>query len=114
MAAAAGSGTMANGHAAAAKSAGKTSNIILTSQQRKTIWNDLSSASEQKAPASFQAAVGADMPVSMTLHAFPRKVADNVLTLAGMKYAKLNDQVLVVRARDRRIESMITAVSAKS
>lgn len=114
MAVAAGSGKMANDHASAAKSAAKMSNIILTSQERKTIWQNLSSASEQKAPARFHAAVGADMPASVTLRTFPQKVADNVLTLAGMKYAKLNDQVLVVRARDRRIESVITAASAKS
>jgi hypothetical protein len=114
MAAAASSGSMANDHASAAKSTAKMSNIILTTKQRKTIWQNLSSASEQKAPASFQAAVGTDMPKTVTLHAFPQKVADNVLTLAGMKYAKLNDQVLVVRPRDRKIESVITAASAKS
>jgi hypothetical protein len=113
---AAAANSMSSDHAGtpAAKSMAKTSNIILTSQERKTIWRNLSAASEQKAPASFHAAVGADMPKAVTLHAFPQKVADDVLTLAGMKYAKLNDKVMVVRSRDRKIESVITAASAKS
>jgi hypothetical protein len=90
------------------------SDIILTAQQDKTIWRDLSSMSNQQAPARFRAAVGADVPTLVTLHAFPQNVADNILTLAGMKYAKLNGKVLVVRQRDRKIESIITPASAKS
>ncbi|MGH6727885.1 MAG: DUF1236 domain-containing protein [Pseudolabrys sp.] len=113
LAAAASSGSMATDHSAA-KSTAKMSTIVLTTSERKTIWKDLSSASEQKAPAKFQAAVGTDIPKSVTLRAFPKKVADSVSTLSGMKYAKLNDKVLVVRPRDRKIESVITAASAKS
>jgi hypothetical protein len=90
------------------------SDIILTAQQDKNIWRGLSSMSKQKAPASFRAAVGTDVPTSLTLHAFPQNVADNILTLAGMNYAKLNGKVLVVRQRDRKIESIITPASAKS
>jgi hypothetical protein len=114
MAAAANSMSSDHTGTSAIKSMAKMSNIILTNQERKTIWRNLSSASEQKAPARFHAAVGTDMPKAVTLHAFPQKLADNVLTLAGMKYAKLNDKILVVRSRDRKIESVITAASAKS
>jgi hypothetical protein len=90
------------------------SDIILTAQQDKTIWRDLSSMSKQKAPASLRAADGAEVPKAVTLYAFPKKVADNILTLAGMKYARLNGKVLVVRQRDRKIESIITPALAKS
>jgi hypothetical protein len=114
MAAAANSGTMSGDHGSAASSTAKMSNIILTTQERKTIWQGLSARAEQKAPASFEAAVGADVPNSVTLQMFPKKVADSVLALSGMKYAKLNDQVLVVRSRDRKIESVITAASTNS
>jgi hypothetical protein len=105
---------MPTGKSMAKAPAAARSDIILTAQQDKTIWRDLSSTGKQKAPASFRAAVGADVPKAVTLHAFPQKVADNVLTLAGMKYAKLNGKVLVVRTRDRKIESVITPASAKS
>jgi hypothetical protein len=90
------------------------SDIILTAKQDTTIWRGLSAKSAEKAPGSFKAAVGADLPTSVALHAFPQKVADNILTLAGMNYAKLNGKVLVVRTRDRKIESIITPASAKS
>lgn len=103
----------------AGKSMAKTpatarSDIILTAQQDQTIWRDLSAKSAEKAPGTFKVAIGADLPKSVALHAFPQKVADNVLTLVGMNYAKLNGKVLVVRTRDRKIESIITPASAKS
>jgi hypothetical protein len=121
IAAAASSGTTAGEHggapaakSSAANSSAAMSNIILTAQDRKSIWNGLSAMGEQKTPARFHAAIGADLPKSVALHAFPQKVADSVLTLAGMKYAKMNDRVLVVRSRDRKIESVITKASAQS
>jgi len=90
------------------------SDIVLSAQQKKTIWKDLSARSGQKAPSSFQASVGADVPKSVTLHKFPSKLASNVPTLTGMRYAKLNDKLVVVRPRDRKVENVIDGASAKS
>ncbi len=67
-----------------------------------------------RGPTGFQAKVGVDLPKSVALHAFPQQTADNILTLAGMEYAKLHGRVLVARTRDRKIESIITPASVKS
>ena len=113
-ASAASAGAASDGTSAGKPTAAMRSDIILTAKQDTTIWHNLSAQRAQKTPSSFRAAVGADLPKAVPLHTFSRKVADNILTLAGMKYAKLNDRVLVVRMRDRKIESIITPASAKS
>jgi hypothetical protein len=114
IAAAASPGAMSGGTSGAKQPAAMHSDIILTAKQDTTIWHSLSAKNTERAPTGFQAKVGVDLPKSVALHAFPQQTADNILTLAGMEYAKLHGRVLVVRTRDRKIESIITPASVKS
>jgi hypothetical protein len=77
--------------------------INLTEQQKQTIWQTLSKAKVAMAPSNFQASVGADVPKSMRLHYFKRSLTKEVPTMRGYEYTKLQNQVLIVDPRTRRV-----------
>lgn len=86
-----------------AASAAGEEQISLNDQQRQTIWQTLSKARAETAPSDFQASVGADVPRSMRLHSFSRALTDQVPAMRGYEYAKLQNRVLIVNPRTRKI-----------
>ncbi|HEY2526581.1 MAG TPA: DUF1236 domain-containing protein [Xanthobacteraceae bacterium] len=77
--------------------------INLTDQQKQTIWQTLSRARSEKAPSSFKATVGSDVPRTVRLHVFTRALTNKVPATRGYEYAKLQNQVVVVDPKTRRI-----------
>ena len=89
----------------------KHSDLILTTQREHRIWRWLHGRKDQKKPTGFTAHIGADLPASVKLHKFPRKLAGETPPIAGMRYAKLSGKVVVVRPADRKIEQVIKTPS---
>jgi len=82
--------------------------LSLSSQQQKTAWNDLSSASAQNAPAGFSATAGAKVPTALTIEAVPAKAARDVAQLRPYDFAKVQGKLLIVNPRDRMIVEVIS------
>jgi len=77
--------------------------ISLSDQQKQTIWQTLSKARAETAPADFQAAVGADVPKGLRLHYFKRSLTRQVPATHGYEYAKLQNEVLIVNPKTKKI-----------
>jgi hypothetical protein len=82
--------------------------ISLNDQQRQTIWQTLSKTRAERAPSSFQASIGSDVPRTMRLHSFSRSVTSQVPTMRGLDYAKLQDQVLIVDPKTRKVVDTVS------
>ena len=85
--------------------------LILTTRQQHRIWNRLAGTRGARQPVNFEPTIGRALPPAVALHAFPRKLAGAIPPIAGMRYAKLAGQVLVVRRSGRKIEQVIRAPS---
>ena len=92
-----------------AKSAMTKDAITLTSDQKKTVYQQLGmDATAQEAPSGFQASVGATLPSDITLEEVPNDVSSKVPTVANYRFAKLeDDRLLIVDPNDRRVVSII-------
>jgi hypothetical protein len=77
--------------------------ISLTDQQKQTIWQTLSRARSEKTPSDFKATVGSDVPRTVRLHVFTRALTNKVPATRGKEYAKLQNQVVVVDPKTRKI-----------
>lgn len=77
--------------------------INLTDQQKQTIWQTLSRARSEKAPSDFKAAVGSDVPRTVRLHVFTRALTNKVPATRGYEYAKLQNEVVVVDPKTRKV-----------
>jgi hypothetical protein len=103
---------MQSGSAATSDSAKSTMTkdaITLTSDQKKTVYQQLGmDATAQEAPSGFQASVGAKLPSDITLEEVPNDVSSKVPTVANYRFAKLeDDRLLIVDPNDRRVVSII-------
>ena len=88
--------------------ASKTSDTLsLTSQQRKTAWNDLSQTTKQKLPSGFNATVGAVVPGTFKIEPVPSKTAKDVPALKAYDFALVQGKVLIVNPSDRKIAGVI-------
>jgi hypothetical protein len=83
--------------------------ITLTNEQKRMVFQQLAmDARVQKAPASFQASVGATLPSDIQLEEVPNDVSTEVPTVANYRFAKVEaDQLLIVDPNDRRVVSVI-------
>jgi hypothetical protein len=83
--------------------------LSLTSAQQKTVWNELhGQAIEQKAPAGFNATVGAVVPSTMKIEPVPSKVATDIPTLKSFDFAMVNGKLLIVNPSDKKIMQVIS------
>lgn len=91
------------------KSAMTKDAITLTSDQKKTVYQELGmEATAQEAPSGFQASVGATLPSAITLEQVPNDVSSKVPAVANYRFAKLeDDRLLIVDPNDRRVVSII-------
>jgi hypothetical protein len=83
--------------------------LTLTRTQQKVVWADLSAqAPTQAAPASFNPAVGAVVPNSITLKTMTKEATSDVPVLTPYDFAWVQGTLLIVNPRDREIAEMIT------
>jgi hypothetical protein len=83
--------------------------LSLTSAQQKMVWNDLhGQATEQKAPAGFNATVGSVVPSTMKTEPMPSKVATDIPTLKSFDFAMVNGKLLIVNPSDKKIVQVIS------
>ena len=87
------------------------SDLILTTHEAHRVWNRLGGHADEHKPAGFHPHIGGKLRSAVTLHEFPRKLAGEIPAIAGMRYAKLEGKVVVVRRSDRKIEALIKAPS---
>ena len=77
-------------------------------QSNKTGMQQSGSAGTNEAPSGFQASVGATLPSDITLEEVPNDVSSKVPTVANYRFAKLeDDRLLIVDPNDRRVVSII-------
>jgi hypothetical protein len=84
--------------------------LSLTSQQRKTAWQDLSaSATKVKAPSGFTARVGAAIPDTLMTKPIPTTTASKVPALRPYQFALLqSNKLLIVNPSDKKVAEVIT------
>ena len=83
--------------------------LTLTSAQQKTVWNDLrGQATDQKAPAGFDARVGSIVPSTVKIEPMPSKTATDVPALKSFNFAMVNGKLLIVNPSDKKIVDVIS------
>ena len=98
------------GAASAAPIAPKASDSLsLSSTQQKTAWRDLYMPSlNQKAPAGFNARVGAIVPKGVTTAPVPTKAASAVPALKPYDFAMVQHRVVIVNPSDQKVAEVIS------
>ena len=84
--------------------------LSLTSKQQTTAWQDISKqATKEKAPARFEAKIGAAVPSAVMTYPVPTTVSSRVPVLRGYQYALLqNNRLLIVNPHDKKVADVIT------
>ncbi|HZD89919.1 MAG TPA: DUF1236 domain-containing protein [Pseudolabrys sp.] len=86
--------------------------VNLSSSQKQTIKQAVSSASAQNAPSNFQAMAGAKVPSSLSLKALPSKVTKKIPSLKGDEFAKLkNNDIVIVSPSTHKVVASIKQTS---
>jgi hypothetical protein len=81
----------------------------LTSDQTRTIYQDINKVSTRaSAPAGFDAKVGAVVPSTISLHALPSDVASKVPTVKPYDYAMLRGKVLLIDPKAKKVVDIVT------
>jgi hypothetical protein len=82
--------------------------LDLSATQQKDIWKDLSRhAASQTAPSGFNATVGEAIPTGVSTYPLPRQAARDVPAVKPYRYAMLQDKVLIVNPRDKKIADVV-------
>jgi hypothetical protein len=90
-------------------SKGASDTLTLSGGQQKSIWNDVSThASNQSAPAGFNAAVGTAVPKDLSTYPLPRQAARDVPAAKPYRYAMTDNKVLLVNPSDHKIADVVT------
>jgi hypothetical protein len=83
--------------------------LNLTSDQERTIYQETNSAQKQSAPTNMPMIVGGMVPKSMKLQDIPQDVKQQVGGLKDYKFAKLQDEkVLLVDPTNRVVVGIIS------
>ena len=81
--------------------------LNLTQQQKQAVGRALSDQPSQNAAANVQMWVGEPLPTSMTPHAMPNSVTQQVPQTKSYEFVKLSHRVLMVDPTDRSIAEII-------
>jgi hypothetical protein len=81
--------------------------LNLTQQQKQAVDRGLSGQPSQRAAADLQMRVGEPLPSSMTVHAMPNSVTQQVPETKNYEFVKLSDRVLMVDPTDQSIAAII-------
>jgi hypothetical protein len=92
------------------KTTGASDTLTLTDEQQQSIWNDVSRhATNQTAPADFNAAVGTEVPSAINTYPLPRQAARDVPAVRPYRYAMTQDKVLIVNPSDHKIADVVAS-----
>jgi Protein of unknown function (DUF1236) len=87
---------------------GASDTLTLSDADRQSIWNDVSKhATNQSAPADFNAAVGSEVPSAINTYPLPRRAARDVPAVKPYRYAMTQDKVLIVNPSDHKIADVV-------
>ena len=83
--------------------------LSLSATQQKTAWNDINrQASNQNAPAGFDAMTGAAVPGTLKISAVPSRAARDVPALRPYDFAMVQGKLLIVNPTDKKVAEVIT------
>ena len=81
--------------------------LSLTAQQKQAIWESVGKGKGTKAPANFQASVGANVPAQVALRPLPATVTQQVPDARKYRYAKIADEVVLVDPTTNKVVDII-------
>jgi hypothetical protein len=97
------------GAASAAVGPRASDTLNLSPTQQKTAWNDINKqASNQTAPADFNAMPGAVVPSVLKISSVPSKAARDVPSLRPYDFAIVQGKLLIVNPSDKKVAEVIT------
>jgi len=90
------------------KTPGASDTLTLSDEQQQSIWNDVSKhATNQNAPADFNAAAGTAVPSGMNTYPLPRQATRDVPAVKPYRYAMTQGKVLIVNPSDHKIADVV-------
>jgi hypothetical protein len=90
------------------KTTGASDSLTLSDSQQQSIWKDVSKhATNQNAPADFNATVGTAVPSGMNTYPLPRRASRDVPAVKPYRYAMTQDKVLIVNPSDHKIADVV-------
>ena len=83
--------------------------LVLTGSQEQMIWQSVSGQNtrDMAAPSVFEPSVGAMVPASVALRAWPSKVTGRIPAVRPYAYAVLDTKVLIVNPTNKKIVDVI-------
>jgi hypothetical protein len=97
------------GAASAAVGPRASDTLDLSATQQKTAWNDINKqASNQTAPADFNATPGVVVPSALKISSVPSRAARDVPSLRPYDFAMVQGKLLIVNPSDKKIAEVIT------
>ena len=90
------------------KTMGASDTLTLSDSQQASLWKDVSKhASNQNAPAGFNANVGEAIPSQLTTRPLPRLARRDVPEARPYRYAMTEDKLLIVNPSDHKIADVV-------
>jgi Protein of unknown function (DUF1236) len=90
------------------KTTSASDTLTLSDAEQQSIWKDVSGqATNQTAPADFNAAVGAEVPSAINIYPLPRQAARDVPAVRPYRYAMTQDKLLIVNPSDHKIADVV-------
>jgi Spy/CpxP family protein refolding chaperone len=81
--------------------------IGLSADQKQAIWDSVGKNKGAKAPANFQASVGANVPAQIALRPLPSTLSKQVPDAKKYRYAKIADEVVLVDPSTHKVIDII-------
>jgi len=81
--------------------------LSLSADQKQAIWDSVGKNKGAKAPANFQASIGANVPAQVALRPLPGTLSKQVPDAKKYRYAKIDDQVVLVDPSTHKIIDVI-------
>jgi hypothetical protein len=81
--------------------------LSLSADQKQAIWDSVGKNKGAKAPANFQASVGASVPAQVTLRSLPSSLSKQVPDAKKYRYAKIADEVVLVDPSTHKVIDII-------
>ena len=81
--------------------------LSLSADQKKAIWDSVGKNKGAKAPANFQASVGANVPAQVALRPLPGTLSKQVPDAKKYRYAKIADEVVLVDPSTHKVIDII-------
>ena len=81
--------------------------LSLSADQKQAIWDSVGKGKGAKAPANFQASIGANVPAQLALRPLPSTLNKQVPDAKKYRYAKVADEVVLVDPSTHKVIDII-------